>query len=167
MRKLRLWFQEFLMKMLLNTDPRATEVIIEFQYNEGEQIMTPHDNGFIIVPNKVGRDKDISSNAKLLCGIIFSFSKNDPRVFAKNEYYAEYLGISQNSVTRLITDLVEKGYLYREVYKNSRKQVIARFLWITDKVRWSVQDVKRNIMASDPKEYVGIDLAELKKIWTE
>lgn len=135
--------------------------------------MKTYDSGFIMVPNIVMRDDELSSNAKLLCGIVNSFSKKNPRVFAKNEFYADYLNIKSTvTISRIITQLVNKGYLYRHMKFRIKKgvqtkEVESRFLWITAKVKESLEDVKKYWESEEGQNtYKTTIIKDLHKIWT-
>ncbi len=67
---------------------------------------------FIRIPNAVLNDDKITSSAKLLLGMIISFSSNDYKVaFAKNARYAHDLNLSPRTITRLIKELREQNYI--------------------------------------------------------
>jgi len=136
--------------------------------------MKDYNFGFIAVPNVVAQDKELSANAKLICGIVNSFSKKNINVFAKNEFYAEFLGIkSTSTVSRHISELVNKGYLYRHIkykVKNGKKtkEIESRLLFVTAKIKDSVQDVKDYWKSKEGKEkYQRTIIKDLHKIWTE
>lgn len=67
---------------------------------------------FIRIPMKVLNDKSINSSAKLLLGVIISFSNNNYQVaFASNAKYARTLGLSSRTITRAIKELRDQNYI--------------------------------------------------------
>ena len=70
---------------------------------------------FIRIPMEVLNDENITSSAKLLLGVIISFSNNDYKVaFASNAKYARTLDLSARTITRLIKELKDQNYIYVE-----------------------------------------------------
>ena len=79
---------------------------------------------FIRIPMEVLNDESITSSAKLLLGIIISFSNNDYKVaFASNAKYARTLDLSARTITRLIKELKDQNYIIVkfDCYGTSRK----------------------------------------------
>ena len=136
--------------------------------------MKDYDSGFIMVPNIVMRDETLSSNAKLLCGIVNSFSKKNPQVFAKNDFYAEYLNLrSVTNVSKIVSELVDKGYLHRKIiYRIKRgvktKEVESRLLWTTIKIKNSLKDLETYWESPEGQQrYKTTIIKDLKKIWED
>ena len=68
---------------------------------------------FIRIPMEVLDDENITSSAKLLLGVIISFSNNEYHVaFASNAKYARTLDLSSRSITRLIKELKDQNYIF-------------------------------------------------------
>lgn len=79
---------------------------------------------FIRIPIEVLSDESITSSAKLLLGVIISFSNNDYHVaFASNARYARALDLSARTITRLIKELKDQNYIFLnyDPYGTSRK----------------------------------------------
>ena len=79
---------------------------------------------FIRIPMEVLNDESITSSAKLLLGVIISFSNNEYHVaFASNAKYARTLDLSARSITRLIKELKDQNYIIVkfDCYGTSRK----------------------------------------------
>ena len=67
---------------------------------------------FIRIPMEVLNDENITSSAKLLLGVIISFSNNEYHVaFASNAKYARTLDLSARTITRSIKKLKDKNYI--------------------------------------------------------
>ena len=67
---------------------------------------------FIRIPMEVLSDESITSSAKLLLGVIISFSNNKYQVaFANNARYARALDLAPRTITRLIKELKDQNYI--------------------------------------------------------
>ena len=137
---------------------------------------------FRIIPEKILLDKELPDKAKFIMSDILSWSVSSMQCFSSNTWFAERYGISNNSVSRIISLLVDKGYVDRSlIYKENTKQIVKRILIPTQQVMFSLEETKRIIADSlseaalDSKEsilsqqekkiYKGVDIAALKKIW--
>ena len=68
---------------------------------------------FIRIPMEVLSDESITSSAKLLLGVIISFSNNKYQVaFANNARYARALDLAPRTITRLIKELKDQNYIF-------------------------------------------------------
>ncbi|MDR0666844.1 MAG: helix-turn-helix domain-containing protein [Campylobacteraceae bacterium] len=76
-------------------------------------------NYYSILTAKVRYDNDLCPNAKLLFSEITSLSNKEGYCWATNEYFANLFNVSQRSVTRWITSLREKKYIYESIDKKS------------------------------------------------
>lgn len=82
------------------------------------------------IPREIWLSKDLNMTEKALLVEIDSLSKLG-ECFATNKHFAEFLQISQNRVSVIISGLVERGYLENEIiYKKGTKQVDKRVLKI-------------------------------------
>lgn len=73
---------------------------------------------------EVLNDENITSSAKLLLGVIISFSNNKYQVaFANNARYARALDLAPRTITRLIKELKDQNYIIVkfDCYGTSRK----------------------------------------------
>ncbi len=88
-------------------------------------------NYYAIIPADVRYDKDLKDKAKLLYGEIVSLSDKNGYCYASNKYFAELYNISTTSVSLLIKNLVDKGYLESKIiYKKNTKEIDKRYLRI-------------------------------------
>jgi uncharacterized phage protein (TIGR02220 family) len=82
---------------------------------------------FIIIPQYICKDKNLSYVDKMVFGIIYSLSLagDNDKCFATNKYLAEMLGMESRNIIRHINNLKNQGYLnitYNN--KNPRKRTI-------------------------------------------
>lgn len=88
-------------------------------------------NYYAIIPADVRYDNSLKDKAKLLYGEIVALSNKDGCCFASNRYFANLYDISTTTVSLLIKDLVDKGYLESTIeYKEGTKEILNRYLRI-------------------------------------
>ena len=88
-------------------------------------------NYYAIIPAEVRYDPELKDKAKLLYGEITSLSNKTGCCYASNKYFAELYGISATTVSLLIKNLVERGYIESEIiYKEGTKEILNRYLKI-------------------------------------
>lgn len=88
-----------------------------------------HPNYYAIIPANVRYDRELKDKAKLLYGEIVSLSNKEKQCWASNQYFAELYGLSIETISRLISDLIKKGYLQRKFeYKKGTKEIEKRIL---------------------------------------
>lgn len=91
--------------------------------------MENNPNYYAIIPANVRYDKDICPNAKLLYGEITALCNQTGICWAKNEYFSSIYGVSKTSISKWISQLVDKGYIRNElIYKAGTKEVLKRYL---------------------------------------
>lgn len=77
-------------------------------------------NYYTVLPAQVRYDKELPPNAKLIYSELVSLCQKDGFCWASNGYFARLYGIEKNSVSRLITALRKRGYIF---FKGSNKNV--------------------------------------------
>ena len=80
------------------------------------------------IPAEIWLNENLSFQEKFLYAEIDSFCSKGNPCFASNNYLGKMLGISGKRIGTLITSLVNKGFLYREVNRNERNEVVNRLL---------------------------------------
>lgn len=87
-------------------------------------------NYYAVIPANV-RYANITANAKLLYGEITALSNKLGYCYATNEYFAKLYNVNKSSITRWITELVDNGFITREiVYKEDSMEIETRYLKI-------------------------------------
>src|SRR6476620_2279981 len=85
----------------------------------------------IWIPKEIWLNEDLGWSEKLLLVEIDSLAKNG-ECFASNEYFAQFLKCHKKHISRMISNLVEKGFLKNVIYyKEDSKQVDKRVLIVT------------------------------------
>ena len=88
-------------------------------------------NYYAIIPAEVRYDTELKDKAKLLYGEIVALSDRNGYCYASNKYFSEIYNISITSVSLLIKNLIEKGYIESEIlYKENTKEIDKRYLRI-------------------------------------
>lgn len=88
-------------------------------------------NYYAIIPANVRYDKNLKDKAKLLYGEITALCNDKGYCWGTNNYFAELYGISKKTVSLLIKNLVESGYIKTEIiYKEGSKEILYRYLRI-------------------------------------
>ena len=84
---------------------------------------------YAIIPANVRYDEDLTPNAKLLYGEITALCNEKGYCWASNTYFAELYKTSTKTISRCISQLVDKNYISLElVYKENSKEIQERRL---------------------------------------
>lgn len=66
---------------------------------------------YYTIPSDIFYDKNLSDKAKLLYGLVANFCNKYGKCFVSNKHFAEVLDRSESTISRLVNELVEAGYL--------------------------------------------------------
>ena len=89
-------------------------------------------NYYAIIPATVRYDKNLKPAEKLLYGEITALANKNGYCYAKNRYFANLYEVSIETVSRWISHLQQLGYIKIKVVRNENKEVIERYIYITD-----------------------------------
>lgn len=88
-------------------------------------------NYYSVIPANVRYDKKLKDKAKLLYGEITALSNKDGYCWATNGYFANLYEVSNTTISTLIKNLVEQGYVESQIiYKEGSKEIEKRLLKI-------------------------------------
>ena len=93
--------------------------------------MEERPNYYAIIPANIRYDADLTANAKLLYGEITALCNEKGYCWATNEYFANLYGVSKTSISKWISSLIQKEYIFSEtIYKDGTKEILNRYLRI-------------------------------------
>ena len=75
-------------------------------------MQTQQPNFYAIIPANVRYDAELSSTAKILYGEITALASKDGYCFAGNRYFEELYKMSERSVSRILKQLCDRGYIF-------------------------------------------------------
>lgn len=88
---------------------------------------------FAIIPANVRYDKNLKDKAKLLYGEITALCNEKGYCWATNEYFANLYKVSKTTISCLVKNLIENGYIKSSIiYRENTKEIIGRYLSILD-----------------------------------
>lgn len=86
----------------------------------------------IWIPAEVWLDQNLTLAEKAIFADIDSYCNRYQECYLGNKHFAKLLGITENRISRLISSLVEKGYVTRKIkYKEDGKTIDKRLLKTT------------------------------------
>lgn len=111
-------------------------------------------NYFAIIPANVRYDKNLRDKAKLLYGEITALCNKEGFCWAKNEYFADLYDVTKTTVSTLIKNLIDNGYIKSKlIYKEGTKEILNRYLSIVkDPVKENLKDNNINIIINKKEE---------------
>lgn len=86
---------------------------------------------YAIIPANVRYDKKLKDKSKLLYGEITALCNDRGYCWASNKYFANLYGISTTTVSLLIKNLADNGYISSKIiYKEGSKEILGRYISI-------------------------------------
>jgi uncharacterized phage protein (TIGR02220 family) len=93
--------------------------------------MAEQKNYYAIIPANVRYDPNLKDKAKLLYGEITALCNEKGYCWATNDYFANLYGVSKTTISLLIKNLIESGYINSQIiYKEGTKEILNRYLSI-------------------------------------
>lgn len=75
----------------------------------------------IWIPIEIWEDKNLSWNERILLLEIDSFTTKDKDCFTSNEYIANLLNVSETTANKILSSLIEKGYVIKTAFDGGNK----------------------------------------------
>ncbi len=95
---------------------------------------------YAIIPAFVRYDEDLKPNEKLMYGEITSLSNKKGFCHASNRYFAELYKVHKNTISKWLSHLKEKGYIYITIIKNNNNEIIERRIGITQMINTPINE---------------------------
>ena len=125
-------------------------------------------NYYANIPANVRYDSDLTANAKLLYGEITALCNDKGYCWATNEYFANLYRVSKTSISKWISSLIKKGYIFSEtLYKEGTKEILNRYLSI---VKYPIEEKLNTPIEEKLKEnntYINNTSINKKEIYKE
>lgn len=86
-------------------------------------------NKFMMIPESVLHDTNLTPNAKIMYVYIFSCAGNGGYCEFTNAYFGELLGLSTSRSSKLLHELENNGYVKVVIERDDRKCVISRKIY--------------------------------------
>lgn len=97
---------------------------------------------YAVIPANVRYDEDLTANAKLLYGEITALCNERGYCWASNNYFAELYKTSNRTVSRWVSQLVDKGFIKIEIiHKENTKEIQERRLYLSFNIPIDKNDV--------------------------
>lgn len=92
-------------------------------------------NYYAIIPADIRYDKTLKDKAKFLYAEITALCNKDGYCFASNKYFAELYGVRKETISRLLNDLKNKGYIEIKIeYDETTKAIKRRLIYLLTKI---------------------------------
>ena len=85
-----------------------------------------------VLPARVRYDEELRPNAKLIYAEISAMSDATGFCWATNRYLADLFGLTKNTVSELVAQLADRGYVRLEVVKTPTGAVTERRIWLAE-----------------------------------
>lgn len=90
---------------------------------------------YAVLPASVRYDKSLIPNAKLLYAEITALQERTGYCFASNEFLSDLFGLKPATITSLLKNLKDNGYIEVDVVRDAEtNQVLRRKIWTTNKM---------------------------------
>lgn len=85
-----------------------------------------------VLPAGIRYDEELRPNAKLLYAEISAMADSTGFCWATNRYLARLFGLAQDTVSALIAQLADRGYIALEIVKGPKGNITERRIWLTE-----------------------------------
>lgn len=113
-------------------------------------------NYYAIIPADIRYDTELRDKAKLLYGEITALCNKNGYCFASNKYFAKLYGVTTTTISTLIKELVDRGYITTTIqYKTGTKEILNRYLKIfKEGMQNNLKDNNTSINNTDKEEEI-------------
>lgn len=115
--------------MNFNTDYKITKSMLDRAEENKDKKFNESVSFNTVVPVEINRDTKLKPNAKLVFATILTLSQAYGACWCSNEWLGKYFSVTPVSISRLINQLVETGYVVAK-YAQTNSAIKKRFLFI-------------------------------------
>lgn len=109
----------------------------------------------IWIPIEIWESKELTWNEKILFLEIDSFTSKEKDCYFSNEYIAKLLGVTENSANRILSSLINKGYVIKTSFDGRRRFIKTAFSYDkSDYSQKNKQDNQERINSLNEVEYI-------------
>ena len=109
----------------------------------------------IWIPIEIWENKELTWNEKILFIEIDSFTTNEKDCYISNEYIAKLLGVTENSANRVLSSLINKGYVIKTAFDGRKRYVKTALSYSrAEYPQESKQGIPERIGRDNSKEYI-------------
>ena len=85
-----------------------------------------------VLPAGIRYDEELRPNAKLIYAEISAMSDSTGFCWATNRYLAQLFGLAQDTVSALVAQLAERGYVSLEIIRGPKGNITERRIWLAE-----------------------------------
>lgn len=90
----------------------------------------PMESYYAVIPSPVLLDEGISDKAKILYAHITTLARSTGYCFGSNQYLADKHHCDQRTISRRVSELVNRGYISVEIVKDDQGQITGRLIYL-------------------------------------
>lgn len=110
-------------------------------------------NYYAVIPADIRYDKDLKDKAKFLYAEITALCNKDGYCFASNKYFADLYGVRKETISRLLNELKNKGYIEIKIeYDDKTKEVKRRLIYLLTKISRPIDETINHPIDEKVKE---------------
>ena len=102
-------------------------------------------NYYSVIPADVRYDKELTANAKLLYGEISALCSKNGKCWATNGYFAKLYNTTPRTISKWITSLISKGYIYSELDMDAGKRTLKICMNFFSEVEENFAEDRKNV----------------------
>lgn len=115
--------------------------------------MTEKPNYYAIIPADIRYDKSLKDKAKFLYAEITALCNKDGYCFASNKYFADLYGVRKETISRLLNELKNRGYIDIKLeYDENTKEIKRRLIYLLTKISIPLDQTVNNPIDQKVKE---------------
>ena len=85
-----------------------------------------------VLPAGIRYDEELRPNAKLIYAEISAMADSTGFCWATNRYLAKLFGLAQDTVSSLVAQLAERGYIRLEIVRGPKGNITERRIWLAE-----------------------------------